>query len=187
MDRDKKVFRFDDICINCDIDLANSIADTILEKFPEAVILYGVSPLVNDMGDYDGKDSQRIYPKIFNAYSDFRLFYRLDKCGLPENLHRKATVASHGLIHVDHRLLERSAQEMSILVSCSLTKSKIFIPPFNKWNRDTESICKENGIDLIKFEDGWKCVEYNEFDSNHNMWYLHHREFTEQSFKKWIS
>jgi len=89
-------------------------------------------------------------------------------------------------VHVDHRLLKKEAQELSILVSCSLSKSKIFVPPFNKWNKDTDEICEEHGIELVKFEDGWLCMEYNNFDVNHDLWYVHSREFTVESFKKWI-
>ena len=76
---------------------------------------------------------------------------------------------------------------MSIFVSCSLSQSMIFVPPFNKWNQDTEDICKEQGITLIKFEDGWLCMEYNDFDPNHDLWYVHSREFKLEEFEKWIA
>jgi hypothetical protein len=182
-----KIFRFDDICCNADINLANSMVDEILKRIPDSTILYAVSPLVHNMEGAEGKSKQRVYPKILNAYSDPKVFYNVDKCGIPFDIHPNAILASHGMIHVDHRLLDKSAQEMSILVSCSLVKSRIFIPPFNKWNIDTEDICISNGIDLIKFEDGWKCAEYNEFSEDVRLWYLHHREFTRQSFIDWIN
>jgi len=185
--RSGKIFRFDDICCNADIDLANSIVDEIIERIPDSKILYAVSPLVHNMREEEGKSKQRVYPKILNAYSDPKVFYNVDKCEIPSNMHPKAILASHGMIHVDHRLLDKSAQEMSILVSCSLVKSEIFIPPFNKWNSDTEKICNDNNIDLIKFEDGWKCVEYNKFSEDISLWYLHHREFTLDTFKSWIN
>ena len=76
---------------------------------------------------------------------------------------------------------------MSILVSCALSKSKIFVPPFNKWDKNTESICQEHGIDLIKFEDGWLCAEYNKFDPSHDLWYIHNRAFKPGEFKKWLT
>jgi D-lyxose ketol-isomerase len=75
---------------------------------------------------------------------------------------------------------------MSILVSSSLAKANVFIPPFNKWNADTESICNEHGIELIKFEDGWLCMEYNKFNPFHKKWYLHAREFNLDQFIKWF-
>jgi hypothetical protein len=180
-----KTFRFDDICTNADMDLHISIAKYIKEKYPSADILFCVSPLVHDMSSMEGKESQRIFPKILNAYSDYRKFYMVDKCGIPK-FPDWITGAGHGLIHVDHRLLQKQAQELSIITSCSLSKSSFFVPPFNKWNDDTESICAEHGIKLIKFEDGWLCCEHNNFNPNHNLWYLHAREFTFNSFKDWI-
>ena len=187
LDKTRKVFRFDDICINADLEHANILAYQILKKYPDAQVLYCISPCVNDMSDSsDPVTSQRIFPKIYNAYSDHRIFYKIDKIGIPE-VPERVISASHGLVHVDHRLLEFSAQEMSILVSCSLTKSRIFVPPFNKWNKDTEKICQEHNIELVKFEDGWLCCEYNEYNPEHNLWYLHHREFAPSDFKKWLN
>lgn len=181
-----KIFRFDDVCINADMQLVNDMTDFLFDRFPDCKVLWGVSPLVNDMSyekSYISK--QRIFPKIFNAHSDYRKFYNVDLAGLPE-LHSRAVMASHGLIHVDHRLLDKSAQEMSILISASLVKAKVFIPPFNKWNKFTEEICNEHGIELIKFEDGWLCMEYNEYNDSQNLWYLHAREFDIETFKKWF-
>jgi hypothetical protein len=176
--------RFDDVCSNCDMDSMNEMG-----RYAHGLgarVLYCISPLVHDMSSFNGKDKQRIYPKIMNAYSDYREFFKVDFASIPE-IPDFATRASHGLIHVDHRLLEEHAQEMSILVSCSIAKSKIFVPPFNKWNRITEKICSENEIELVKFEDGWKCMEYNSFDPDQKLWYIHHREMSVDNFKKWFS
>jgi len=180
-----KVFRFDDICVNADMKKANEMARILRNKFPNCEILFCISPLVHDMSAADGITRERIFPKILNAYSDHRKFYEVDYCGRPEII-PEVSRASHGLVHVDHRLLSKEAQELSILVSCSLAKSKIFVPPFNKWNKDTEEICDEAGINLIKFEDGWLCMEYNSFNPKHNLWYVHSREFELEEFKKWI-
>jgi hypothetical protein len=90
-------------------------------------------------------------------------------------------------VHVDHRLLHKCAQELSILVSCSLAKSSIFIPPFNKWNKDTEEVCKENHIELIKFEDGWLSMEHNEYKEDQQLWYLHARDFNFDKVKDWLN
>jgi hypothetical protein len=180
------IFRFDDICINADMNNANALVDIIRSFYPKCDILYCMSPLVCDMDTGDAKTDQRIFPKIFNAYSDYRKFYKVTKCSVPNNIPKGILLASHGLVHVDHRLLEFSAQEMSILVSCSLTGSSIFVPPFNKWNYDTEKICNDNEIDLVKFEDGWLCAEYNPFNVDHEKWYLHSREFTPNQFKQWM-
>jgi hypothetical protein len=182
----KKIFRFDDVCINADMELINEMTDFLFKKFPNCVVLWGVSPLVHDMSqEFNEITKQRIFPKILNAHSDYRKYYEVDLAGLPE-LKKEATLAAHGLVHVDHRLLPKPAQEMSILISASLVKSKIFIPPFNKWNKDTDDICKEHGIELIKFEDGWLSMEHNTFNDIHDKWYLHAREFTFDNFKKWF-
>jgi len=181
-----KIFRFDDVSINSDMNTTNAMADFLKEKFPGCVILFGVSPAVNDMSSFTGVTRERIFPKIFNAYSDHRIFFKVDKVGIPE-FTDGVTLASHGLVHVDHRLLDKSAQEMSILISSSLVKSSVFIPPFNKYNQDTIDICKEHNIILVKFEDGWLCMEYNKYNPDHDKWYIHAREFTFEQFKNWFN
>jgi len=40
-----------------------------------------------------------------------------------------------------------------------------------------DKICTELGLELIKFENGWKSMEHESFDNQHNLWYLHHREW----------
>lgn len=175
--------RFDDVCTNSDMISLNEMGKFVTDH--NATAIYCMSVITHDMCTQDTKNKQRIYPKIMNAYSDYRAFYNVDIAEVPE-IPDFAIRASHGLIHVDHRLLKRSAQEMSILVSCSLAKSKIFVPPFNKWNKDTDDICKENMIELVKFEDGWKCIEYNAFDKNEKLWYVHHREMSVEQFKLWF-
>lgn len=172
-----KILRFDDYCINTNIENTIDIASLARDYFEE--IIFCISPLVHNTGN------ERVYPKIYNAMSDFRIFFNSENCGLPP-IPTWVTPASHGLFHIDHRLLTKEVQEVSILASCSLSKSKIFVPPFNKWNKDTENICKNNGILLIKFEDGWKCAEYEPFDEKQDLWYIHAREWTLESFKKWL-
>ena len=180
------ILRFDDVCLNADMTHINKMARKFKDHFPGALILYGISPLVCNMrGNYVTR--QRIFPRIWNAFSDWRKFYNVQRAGIPENIPSFVTRASHGLIHVDHRLLPKAAQEMSILVSCSLAESTTFIPPFNKWNKDTEDICNEHDIHLIKFEDGWKCLEYEHFDPEHSKWYIHAREMTMTDFEEKIN
>mgnify|MGYP000200364496 FL=1 len=181
----KRTFRFDDICINADMDLTIRFAELIKKKIPSAEVIFCISPLVHDMTSEEGITSERIFPKILNAHSDHRKFYEVDDCGIPE-FPEWITRAGHGLIHVDHRLLTKETQELSIITSCNLAKASIFVPPFNKWNIDTESICSEHGIKLVKFEDGWLCCEYNEYNPKHNLWYIHAREFTFEGFKQWL-
>jgi len=172
-----RVLRFDDICINSNMRNNIDIATYANEKFG-CRVLFCISPLVHT--DFN----ERVYPKIFNAYSDFRHFFKVENLGIPE-FPSWIIPASHGLFHIDHRLLTKEVQEVSILASCSLAKSKIFVPPFNKWNKFTEEICLENDINLVKFEDGWRCCEYNKYDPSVGNYYIHAREFTLESFKEW--
>jgi hypothetical protein len=175
-----KVFRFDDVCGNSDFKLLYGITDLLQEKFPDARVIYAISPLLATDKD------QRVFPKIWNAYSDYRKHYDVNTANIPPINRIYVEKASHGLVHQDHRLLEYSAQEMSILISCSLIGAKIFVPPFNKWNADTEKICTDNNIELIKFEAGWLCGEYERFKKDHNLWYFHAREFTLEGFTEWL-
>lgn len=177
----KYSFRFDDVSINSDMGLTNAIAEVITDNFEYAEVIYAVSPLVASK-----TVDQRIFPKIWNAKSDYTEYYKMTLCGIPpipEGICR----ASHSLIHVDHRLLSYEAQELSIVTSCYLADTRIFVPPFNKWNNDTELICDKHNIELIKWEDGWLCAEYNQFDPTHDKWYLHAREFTLEQFERWIN
>lgn len=183
----KYTFRFDDVCLNADMELINSMTDILFDKFSDCKIVWGISPIVHDMSSEECEIArQRIFPKIFNAHSDHRIFYTPTKVGLPD-FRDDVNMAGHGLIHVDHRLLTKEAQELSIVTSCSLAQSNIFIPPFNKWDKNTESICEEFEIELVKFEDGWLCMEYNDFNPEQELWYLHSREFTLEAFTEWIN
>lgn len=172
-------FRFDDVCINSNMELHNSMTDYLLEKFPGCEVIWVISPLARS------GCGERVYPKIWNAMSDYRQHYELDQSS-PFPIHPKVQRAAHGLIHVDHRLLAKEAQEMSILVSASLTGSKMFVPPFNKYNADTQEICDTNGIYLIRFANGWLSMEHNKWNAKHQMWYFHAREWTMETFKKWF-
>jgi hypothetical protein len=87
------------------------------------------------------------------------------------NIKGIVNVASHGLIHLDHSRVGYDAQEMNILTSCNLLKTNMFIPPFNRYNEDTVKICEKNGIELLV--GGWKSLKFNEYDPEHEKWYLH--------------
>lgn len=176
-----KTFRFDDVCTNSNMLEVELITDFLLSTY-DCKIIWAVSPLVHKSESF----SQRVFPKIFTAHSDYRKFYSVDSLGLVPNVPKGVVLASHGLIHVDHRLLDYYAQEMSILVSCSLVGAKMFVPPFNKWNKDTEKICKDNGIELVKFEDGWLSMEHNPNIEGHKLWYLHHWNFNFDKVKEWV-
>lgn len=172
------IFRFDDICINSNPINDWALTDYLLEKGYK--VIWAVSPLVNK------GCGERVYPRVMNAFSDHRLFFNVDKAGIPE-IHPDVQKAGHGLWHIDHRLLSMELQEASILTSCSLIGARMFVPPYNKYNTDTISICKEHSIGIAMFEEGWLSAEYNEFDEKHKKWYLHSREWGVDKLIKWIN
>lgn len=180
---ERKTFRFDDICVNSDMQQANAIARELKSRFPYCRVIYCISPLVHNLENENEVDRQRCFPKIFNAYSDIRNFFAVDKAGIPTDIPEFVELASHCLFHVDHRLLTESQQEMSLIASCSLAKSKIVVPPFNKWTSHMEKICEELNLELIKFEDGWASMEHEKFNNEHTLWYLHHREWDKELVK----
>ena len=179
----RTLLRIDDISINLNGDRLESLLTRFKNKYPMSQLLLAVSPAVFDMSKQEKIGvSERIFPSILNAHSDHRVFYEIEKIGIPDwipNLQKKfdATLASHGLIHVDHRLLDYSAQEMSILTSVSLIRSKIFVPPFNKYNLDTRKICEEHHIDLVKWEDNWQHLSFQEFNDDGRNYYMHLHDF----------
>jgi hypothetical protein len=152
--------RIDDVSLNTDIAKLKGMVDYCNKR--QWRVLLAVSPTC-----FSGeKSTERPVPLWCNPLSDFTIFYKYDKAGVPEEVFQwasedKVALASHGMCHVDHRLLEHAAQEMSIVSSCSIVKTSIFVPPFHKWNTITENVCLRHGIDLIKYEEGWKHFSYN--------------------------
>jgi hypothetical protein len=178
-----KTFRFDDICGNASIKRDVEVAAAIREHYPNAKIIFGVSPLVHPHQEC----GERVYPAILNAGSDIRPFFRPTKCWTPPQLPSFIKLAGHGLWHIDHRLLTPELQEASILTSCSLVGAEIFIPPFNKWTPYMMEVCRHEGIELIIFEDGWLSMEHNDFDDRHRMWYLHARHWNVEKITNYLN
>lgn len=175
------VARIDDVSINTDRAKLLAMIDVLLERFNCRVIC-GISPIV-----FDNAGAERVFPPILKALSDHREFYKGDRIGVPPiRDDERIIAASHGLVHVDHRLLSREAQEMSILISCSIIQTRIFIPPWNHWNNDTKEICREHGIELVKFEDGWKHLRYQRFGDNDRV-YFHTHDFSIEEFRHAIT
>jgi hypothetical protein len=179
------IIRLDDISVNLDENRLERFLQQIRKKYPKVKFLLAVSPAVFDMPSRDeglGTIAERVFPSILNAHSDHKVFYQIEKIGIPKWLTRitasyDCLLASHGLIHVDHRLLPVGAQEMSIITSLSLVKSRIFVPPFNKYNTDTELVCKNHDIDLIKWEDGWNHLGYQPFSDDGRNYYVHLHDY----------
>lgn len=179
----KKTVRIDDINPNTDQAKLKAMLAILRARWPSCRLLLGVSPLAHVVGQ---EDLEQVHPKILNAHSDYRLLYAATRMWLPSpteyaDIDPAPEFASHGLVHVDHRLLCKEAQELSIILSCSLSRSDVFIPPFNKWNTDTEDICRRQQVELVKFEDGWRHIGYTD-DLELPLLYFHTFDFSLESF-----
>lgn len=166
------IIRFDDVC-------SRTNEDKLKELMSECSKHGEIWLSVNLFSKKSSEES--VYPDVPFKDKEPRYFYDVDEFYkfLPMThlagvrICDDYRVVSHGLIHCDHTRISRDAQEMSIVTSCNALGTNIFIPPFNRWNQDTEDICLENGISILKLSDGWKSMELNDFDPSHDLWYLH--------------
>lgn len=170
------IFRNDDVNSNTNLEHLREIYAVIAEFFPNAEIWSSISLFSRQT------NNGSIYEDVPFKLKPKEWFYRVNQFFEIKKLLPKSVITSHGLFHADHSFLQIDAQEMSILSSCSLLHTNIFVPPFNKYNSDTEGICKDNHIRLVK-PDGWKNFEYEEFDPNHRCWYFHSWRFTPEKLR----
>lgn len=176
------IFRNDDVNPNTDFIELAKIYQTIREYFPGARILQAVTIF----GNYKGiKGQGEVYQDDVPFKDNPNNWFYYVNAQLDQKFPRfkDIEIASHGLLHSDHTKLSHDAQEMSIVTSCNILNSKIFVPPFNKWNEDTDDICLRNEIILVKSKN-WKNLEYEEFNKNHRLWYFHSWRWTHKSFRR---
>jgi hypothetical protein len=186
------LFRIDDVSVNTDLHRLMLTLAAIRSRVHNAKIVLAVSPLVHDMREQPEKDHERVFPRLLSAMSDHREFFKIGRGGNPltpawEAQLGPVRVASHGLIHVDHRLLSREVQELSIIASCSLLETTTFVPPFNKYNKDTLDIAAEHSIEVVRFEDGWRHVKHNSFNRDQKLWYFHPFDLTPVELDSWLA
>jgi len=169
--------RDDDVNPYSDFDAIRSIYDIIRDNIPDAHIVSCVSLLAktNNYGN--------VYPDTPLRGKPLKYFYDVDTF-LSKALLFLGTIASHGLLHVDHSKLSYDAQEMSILTSCNYLQTKLFCAPFNGYNRDTIAICNSNGIELITSKYNWLSLEFNNFNINHTHWYFHSWRYSIDRIKR---
>lgn len=177
------IFRNDDLSPNSNINQIRQISQILLQKY-HCEIWQSVSFFAK--GTYSGS----VYPGAPFKDQPKKFFYDINKF-LPNIHHLRnkmlpCKLVSHGLIHTDHSQLSWDAQEMSILTSCNLIETDIFVAPFGKWNEDTKAICEDNNIMLVG-QEGWKSLEHNEFDPNHKQWYFHAWRFMTDEFARKIN
>lgn len=157
------IFRNDDVNPNTDLEELRDIYSEIYHKYPDVTIISGVTVFSG------ASTKQSIYEEVPFKHKPKTWFYKVKH--VINSWFGK--VASHGLLHSDHSVLSKDAQEMSILTSCSYLDTDIFIPPFNRFNEDTISVCKENNIQLIGYNEKWLSLEHNNFNDQHDKWYFH--------------
>lgn len=166
------IFRNDDINMNTDFFELDNMYSIIRSMFPSCEIWSCVTIFSkkNELGS--------VYPmppfkdKPLSFFFDVNLF-----CDRYDPM-KGVKIASHGLWHIDHSNVSRDLQEASIITSCKLLGTHTFVPPFNRWNKETEDICLNNNIKLVKFEEGWKSLEHNHFSPTHLLWYWHSWAYT---------
>lgn len=170
--------RVDDVSPNTDMgdlnDTARYLRDTL-----KAEVIYGVTLFARK------SESGSVYPDLPMRGRDFSYFCKVDKFFDPY-IPRFVKIASHGLIHAEHGKLDRQTQELSIMVSCNLLRTRTFIPPFMSFNEDTFSVCRDNGIELIT-PDEWTSMETNSFNPDVRSWYFHPWRMKNSTVRKWVN
>jgi hypothetical protein len=183
------IFRIDDINAN-----------TFPEKLKGMISEMGKYEEINEvwlgvsMFSSSSAIGERVFPSSWKVLSDYTVFYNndlvVDKGWIAELKNCYGVkIASHGIAHVDHRLLNYGAKEQSVLVSCKFLETDIFIPPFHKWDTELESICFNHSINLIRYElVDWKHASYNSYDPNHEFWYTHSHDWhSVEEFNGWLN
>ena len=122
-----------------------------------------------------------VYPDLPLKTKQLKYFYNVDQIWSGNTAGLKKVV-SHGLIHADHTYLDYGAKKMSIITSCKLLKTDIFVPPFNKYDEEMDDICKKIGVRMVKPSDGWRSLETEDFDPTHELWFFHSWRFTLSEF-----
>lgn len=92
-------------------------------------------------------------------------------------------IASHGLFHSDHQHSHAHFQRHSIVASCRILNTDLFVPPFWRWGSRTKRICDEHGIKL--WTDGnWINLDRNEFVEGHKLYLLHSWTMTPEQLEE---
>lgn len=183
------IFRFDDVSVNTNADKLGALIQILLDYDQGNIVVLAISSIVFDpSSQLSPEQHERVHPSVLTPQSSLTPYYRGTRCGVPRVFgpHPRVRYAGHGLMHVDHRLLERQTQEMSILGSCALAGAKIFVPPYNHWDHTTLSICEQHRIELVCYEHGWLHAKFQPYDRYQNMYYAHPFDFTPKTLTDWL-
>jgi hypothetical protein len=168
------IFRNDDVNPNTPIDEVREIYDIIKEYFPDSEIYSCVNIFAKTS---DNKSAYPVIPMKEINFQDVDKIFNFNHLGKLEN------IVSHGLFHLDHKTASRDLQEFSIISSCKLLNTDVFIPPFWRWNQETAALCKEHNIKLWVDED-WVNIERLPVDKTHTHYLFHSWRFTPETFRQ---
>jgi hypothetical protein len=110
-------------------------------------------------------------------------YHTIDKMFDFKELPYLENIVSHGLFHFDHRAGSGDLVKASILGSCQILNTKLFIPPFWRWSDKMQRICDQNGIKLWTKED-WINFETTGFKENHDRYLFHSWRWTPEKLKE---
>lgn len=176
------IFRNDDVSGNSDFETILDIYSYIREMYGyEDVEIYSCVNLLSERNT-EGSVYKDVPFKNKKATFLYKKTNDIMNRQILQSIGRMSIIVSHGLYHVDHSAIGYDAQTMSIVGSCRLLNTNIFVPPFNRFNEDTEQICKQNKIELVK-PGGWLSMEFNKFTPTHAKWYFHSWRYDLRKFK----
>lgn len=166
------IVRIDDVNANTDFRDFYQQLDILQPIFDE--IILGVNLFSKS------SSNGAIYPELPLRNHPQEYFYDVDRILYIETIESllkipKVSIVSHGLIHGMHSQMSKDAIQMSILTSCSMLKTKRFIPPFNEINETVKQVCESNGIEIIGNDERrlWHSLESEAFDPKYKFWYYH--------------
>jgi hypothetical protein len=174
------IFRNDDVCASTNYASLSMLYDVIRRNYPNAKIWSCISMFSKN--NFQGS----VYPDLPLKDRSRGYFMQCDEY-FKEPAIDLGVKASHGLIHLPHDEMNYQEQEISILTTCNILKTKLFVPPFNRFNGNTVDICQKHSIRLVRPDDGWRSLEFEPFNPDHDLWYFHSWRFTPQEFKEKIT
>jgi len=173
------IFRNDDVCKNTNIFKLKKVYDVLTTYFSDCRIIN----CINVISRKTNRGS--VYDEVPFKDNPVKWFYDINQFMDKELIEQLPfEKASHGLFHVDHTKIHRDTQLMSIMGSTSYIGTTMFMPPFARWNEDTQSVCRQCGIKLLTDGRQWKSLEFEKFDPEHKFWYFHSWRFDQSTMRK---
>lgn len=179
------IFRNDDVNPNTDFLELYKIYDALAGYFPGCQIwsCVNIFARANPFGTY---------PENQYAYADLKTkpagmdFAAVDKILEISDVYYDVPfhqVASHGLWHMDHRAVSQDLQAFSIRTSCGVLGTKVFVPPFMRWNARTREICAAHNITLWGTDtEKWVNLDNAEMRPGHELYLFHSWKFKASEF-----